>query len=79
MQVTSATGREHTKRHTVGFRPVKQDALDLSSVNKASISSKVFGRSWKVYTKKKKVTIDTIRKSSSIQITKISNNNLLNK
>lgn len=35
------------EERTVGFSPVKQEALDLSSVNKASISSNVFGRSWK--------------------------------
>lgn len=39
--------RQQGKQHTVGFSPVKQEALDLSSVNKASISSNVFGRSRK--------------------------------
>lgn len=40
-----ATRWKRRKRHTVGFSPVKQEALDLSSVNNASISSNVFGRS----------------------------------
>lgn len=40
-----ATRCKRRKRHTVGFSPVKQEALDLSSVNNASISSNVFGRS----------------------------------
>lgn len=34
-----------TRRTTEGFSPVKHEALDLSSVNNASISSNVFGRS----------------------------------
>lgn len=40
-----ATRWKKRKRHTVGFSPVKQEALDLSSVNNVSISSNVFGRS----------------------------------